>query len=170
MPNLELVEYWSGVGDGYQLSGNTFTFNPKPISLTKDVSVKWRIRRPGYQRKIERARFRYNEKISFKVTGSCSQSKRNEIEWYTKRDALFKLVNCDMLTIPAQETSDADYGASENAKRYWSYAKDFNYGEGASAGAPVYVVFESAKFSQKEGKVDWFDYIVTLRRVHLTRH
>lgn len=159
MPNLELVEYWAHVSTGYVASGNTLTFSPAPISLTKDITVKWRIRRPGFQRKLERARFRYNEKISFKASGSCNAEKRNEIEWYAKRDSLFRLVNCDMTTFLAEETSDTD----ENAYQYWTEAK-------AQPEAVVYMVFESAKFTQREGKIDWFDYIVTLRRVHLTRH
>jgi len=159
MPTLELVEYWAHTNSGYSASGNTLVFSPAPISLTKDVTVKWRIRRPGFQRKVERARFRYNEKIQFKASGSCNAEKRNEIEWYSKRDSLFKLQNCDMDTFLAEETSDTD----ENAYQYWIEAK-------GQAQAIVYLVFESAKFTQREGKIDWFDYVVTLRRVHLTRH
>lgn len=167
---LKLIEYWSGVGAGYQLSGNTFTFDPGPGNLSKDVSVKWRIRRPGYQRKIERARFRFNEKIEFRITGSCNQEQRNYLEWLSKRDSLFRLIGCEMLTIHAEQTSDCDCGAYQS----WSDAKTQVCNPDSlpdpETGEQILVVFKSAKFVQKEAKINWYDYILTLQRVHLTRH
>lgn len=160
MPNIELVEYWSGVTSGsYVASGNTFTFDPRPATVNKDVSVKWRIRRPGYRRKEERGRFRYNEKIQFKITGSCRQEKRRELEWYVKRDSVFKLQNSDMETPHAEQTSDSNAAAF----RYWTDAS-------GESNEDVYLIFESAKFTQLEAKIDWFNYTLTLRRVSLTRH
>jgi len=160
MAVLQLVEYWSGVSTGYVLSGNTFIFEPTPASVNKDVSVKWRVRRPGYKRKEERGRFRHNEKIQFKISGSCRQEKRRELEWYVKRDSLFLLQNSDMLTPHSEQTSDS----SAASYRYWTAEAK------AKDNETVYLIFESAKFTQKEAKTNWFDYQLTLRRVSLVRH
>lgn len=158
MPNLQLVEYPKNLGShvDYLTPANTFTFDPQPRSIKKNVSVKWRIRRPGYMKKIERARFRYNEKISFTITGSCSKTKRDEIEFYAKRDSLFELVNCNMKTYHSQETED-EQGATP---------QDFD----SASTETVYVVFESANFTEKEARPTFFDYTIKLRRVHQKNH
>jgi len=174
MANISLVEYWAHVSTGYQLSGNTLVFDPLPNSVVKSVKVKWRLRRPGFQRKIERGRFRYNEEITFAVTGSCPQEKRDEIEFYSKRDSLFKIINCDMKTYHTEQTSDStnppDSGTEIPTYQLYTNCKNQDCGEGAGMGEPVFVIFEDAKFTQKEGKTDWFDYAITLHRVHLGRH
>jgi len=159
MPNLSLIELWSGITEGsYVESGNTFTFDPKPNSVDKSVQVKWRIRRPGYSKKLERARFRFNEKIEFKIAGSCPGAKRDEMEWYTKRDSIFRVEVLDMNTYHAEMAGDSE----EAAQRYWANVTSNDLEE-------VYVVIENTKFSQAEAKQDWFSYTMTLRRIHKTR-
>jgi len=159
MAYLSLVEYHSVSAKVYSASGNTLVFNPSPRSIKKDISVKWRVRRAGYEKKIERSRFRYNEKITFTVTGSCPTDKRNEIEWFVKRDSLFLVQNLDLKTYHAEYTSDSD--AAEPSS--WAAAK-------IQGEETVYVIIEKSSFTQREAKVSWYDYVLTLRRVHLTRH
>jgi len=159
MPHIVLLEYHNVSGTTYSQSGNSFTFDPDPKSIKKHVEVKWRVRRAGMEKKIERVRFRYNEKMEFTLTGSCSETKRDELEWYAKRDSLFRLDNCTMRTYHSEETEDQGPGTPNN----WAAAQ--SQGE-----ETVYVVIEKAEFNQKEGKTDWYDYSLELRRCHLTRH
>lgn len=154
---LKLEEYHRN--GNYQTAGNVFTFDPQPRNIKKAVSVKWRIRRPGFEKKIERARFRYNEKITYSITGSCVADKRDEIEWYAKRDAIFKLLNCTLKTYHSQETDDQGPGTPDT----YTSAK-------AQGEETVFVVFESCSFTRTEAKVNWYDYTIKLRRVHQTRH
>lgn len=157
MPTLKLVEYHRD--NNYIVLGNTFSFDPDPASIKKDVAVKWRIRRAGYEKKIERGRFRYNEKIAYTVKGSCTKDKRDEIEWFAKRDAIFKVVGCELKTYHSAQTDDSD------AATPTTYAAAKTQGE-----ETVFVVFESTNFTQNEAKKDWMDYQLVLRRVHQTRH
>jgi len=159
MASLKFVEYHNVTGKVYQASGNTFTFDPNPRQIKKEVSVKWRIRRAGYEKKIERARFRYNEKIVLTILGSCQADKRDELEWYAKRDSLYLVKNLSMKTYHAEQTSDSD--AAEPS----DYASAKTQGEES-----FYVVIEKALFTQNEAKLDWYDYQLTVRRVHDTRH
>lgn len=154
MTNLTLLEYHMQSGT-YSPSGNTFTFDPNPNNIKKSVSVKWRIRRPGYGNKVERARFRYNEKIEFTITGSCNANKRDELEWFSKRDSLFRIENWPMPTYHSEWTPDVPVATPPN----FASAPEEN----------VYFVIESTDFTQTEAKLDWFDYSLKVVRVHPTR-
>lgn len=158
MPTLQLIEYPKRLGThvDYLTPANTFTFDPQPRNIKKEVSVKWRIRRPGYEKKLERARFRHNEKIVFTISGSCGKSKRDELEFYAKRDSLFKLVGCDMKTYHSQQTEDESDPTPQNFA--------------SATEETVFLVFESATFTQLEARPNFFEYQLKLRRVHQTRH
>jgi len=160
MANIELVEYHHESGITYSSVGcGTFIFDPDPKSLKKSVEVKWRIRRAGYEMKVERARFRFNEKIEYTLVGSCTGSKRDELEWYSKRDSIFKLVNCVLKTYHSEQTDDEPAGTPPTWEAAQSQGEEF-----------VYVIISKTEFTQKEAKTDWYDYSVELRRVSLTRH
>ncbi len=159
MPSIVFVELHNVGQKTYSLSGNSFTFDPAPRNIQKAVEVKWRIRRPGYTKKVERARYRYNETIVFSITGACTGAKRDELEWYAKRDALYRIDNLDLKTYHSEKTADSTAYTPSS----WSEAQ--SQGE-----ETVYVVFEKVSFTLTEAKIDWFEYKITARRVHLTRH
>lgn len=169
MTTLTFVEYHNISGKNYDTDedeGNpsgTFYFIPNPKSIKKDVDVKWRIRRAGYEKKIERARFRYNEKIQLVITGSCNAAKRDEIEFYSKRDSLFKVLSLDMKTYHAEDTEDC-----EGEGKPW---------HNNPVEESFFVIIVKVAFTQREAKVDpnnpargWYDYSLTVKRIHTTRH
>lgn len=165
MSAISLVEYHR-VGEAYQPSGNTFTFGAgvprmhKPRSIKKDIEVKWRIRRPGHEAKIERARFRYNEKIELTLSGACKGEYRAQLEWFAKRDSLFRVTGLPLKTYHSEETPDCQMGGTPSS---WPAAKALGEEE-------FFVVFESTNFTLAEALEDWYEYSIKFRRVHLARH
>jgi len=165
MPKLTLVEYHNIGEKTYSASGNSLVFDPAPRSVKKDVAVKWRIRRPGYEKKLERARYRYNEKIGLTIVGACKGEKRDELEWFAKRDSLYKIGQgagdgeLTMVTYHSEQTDDV----SEGTPATWAAAK-------AQGPETFYAVFDSITFTQLEARIDWYQYTIKMKRVHLTRH
>lgn len=148
--SLRFIEYpWSDVSNAYVI-GSTFTFTPSPKSISKSVEVLWRIMHSG-RRKLKKSKYRVRETITWTLQGSCQGSYtadalRNQIEYYTKRNSKFKVI-IDANT-PQIFLCPSQAGANSFT---WEI---------------VFVVFKSARFTQTEGKIGWFDYSIELERVN----
>lgn len=150
MASLKMREYlWTG--SSYQDQGITYTWNPLPKSVSKEVEVQKRVMHRG-RKKLKKYKYRIRETMTFTLSGSCpSEAKaestdltRRKIEWLSKRNSKFKIIiDEDTLEIFKSPSPENLYN-NEN----------------------LFVVFKDVKFTLTEGKIGWYDYNITLERVN----
>jgi hypothetical protein len=153
MGNTSLYEYrWTTATSNYTHTGGAGTLEliPDPKSVTKNVSLDKRIRRKGRNR-LQAYRAKYMLTQEYTLQGSCSEEKRREIEYYSVQHSKFRL------TYVMDKTHENDTNDPTVESDTWEIAK-----EGFEA---VYVAFDSVTFSVTEGKRDWMDYNIKLKRV-----
>jgi len=156
-------------------SGGTLIISPGPRSIKKSVKTTWRKRRAGLHKKIERGKWRVNEEIVWTVEGECDNDKRREIEFYSKRNSLYEVLNTpempDSFWTPyAVHTEDSkDRGGGTQEWTYWNNPTN-------TEDEKIYVLFEKINFTEREGKFSnksatgtWISYTLTLKRVNPAR-
>jgi len=89
---VKLIEYiWDPDQHKYVSSGNTFTFDPPPSSIQKNVKCEWRVKHIG-KNELKKFKWRYRRTSAIKLRGVLhSESDRLTLETLGTRNALFKL-------------------------------------------------------------------------------
>lgn len=162
---LRLIEYCWNVST-YTNSGNVLDFTDEngnslpPRSITKDVKMTLRIRHAG-RRRLKKFKWKQREEMVFSLKGSCHEEKRREIEFYAKKNAKFYV-----------QRTWIDGGNTYNApKIFWTnralddaYCASWN--DRKNEFDEIFIIFKDVKFTQIEGKIGWYDYIINLERVN----
>jgi hypothetical protein len=159
---LTLIEYrWNGTNFKSLAQGNTYagtlTFDPNPRTVTRDEKVEKRIRRAGRNR-LQKYKARYKLDMDYTLQGSCSFAKMKEISFYNAMNSKFEATFMFGKTDPAMKY---DYN-----KTYSTFpTQDITWASASVIYEKVFVIIEEVKFTATEGRKDWFDYNIKLKRI-----
>lgn len=153
MTNTNLYEYrWRTSTSKFEhaVGAGSLDLTPDPRTVTKKVAIDKRVRRKGRNR-LQTYRPKYMLSQEYTLQGSCTEEKRREIEYYSMQNSKFKL------TYVMDKTHQYDTNDPTTESDTWILAK--------VKWETIYVVFDEVTFSATEGKKDWFDYTLKLKRI-----
>jgi len=149
---------------------SSLVFKDNPKSARKGVKLYWRVRHTG-RAKLMKAKYKPREEINFTISGSCDKDQRAMIEFFAKQEAKFRVRIAQYTgnTFNSWKTFALDPVTKEVTPSYLTIF--FTPQQGAicytsTVDDLVFVVIDDISFTSTEGKIGWYDYQITLKRVN----